>query len=576
MEQAYLRPDKKRQPSFTALVRERFTEELTFGIRAYVQREKRLLIRSSLTKVIVTDVSEDRLYFHALFDCLLSGDGTVSFRGLIADASCAVEGGFHSVLVRDVLPMYDGYRPHAVLPDSLVPSISKEELDRLAEKLIARLYPRSRDCAVPVSPDAAARRLGLQVIERDLGTESGLLGKIFFEDAVTALPAKDGHVIVPVSRGTMLVNTSPDGFYDSRVRAATILHECAHWILHRPAYALRKELDRTYVSSVCRTRSAASGEWTDLRRMEWQADAVASRLLLPEWSARRVAETWLARYSRLPRILKMERVIDRMSRHFGVSRRMAKIRMTELGYPDAESAFAFYEKRKYRIPFENAVRLFGRDPAFTSALASGAYAYIENCFVVLSDRNVYREESGALRLTPYAKAHMDGCCLSFASRRVRKGSACGMLRLSVEEEFFLSGSELGPQELARCTRSVAAILQNLPPSFSETLAAHMKRKRITNEQLAERCLLSDRQIYRFKSTLFPSISLRSAVCLCVGLKLHPLLAEDLIQKAGYRFNSSEEHAAYHMLILSMTGRSIYECNEYLRSAGAKPLGTEEM
>ena len=103
----------------------------------------------------------------------------------------------------------------------------------------------------------------------------------------------------------------------------------------------------------------------------------------------------------------------------------------------------------------------------------------------------------------------------------------------------------------------------------------MKRKGITNEQLAERCLLSDRQIYRFKSELFPRISLRSAVALCIGLRLHPLLAMDLLGKAGYCFNASLEHTAYRMLILTMTNRSIYECNEQLKTIGVKPIGKEE-
>lgn len=575
MEQARAYPCPDAAPSFTALVRKRFFSDLIAAVRRYGQRKHRKYVRSSLSKVTVTDASEDRLYFHALFHCCFSENGAVLWETLIADAVCSTEDGFRSVTVRDVLPVYDGYRPKAVLPDSLVPCVSKAELDRIAEKLAACLYPKALCYAVPVSPDAAAHRLGLRVVEQDLGPSGGLLGKIFFEDGTESIRSGDGPEIVPVPRGTMLVNISPGGFYDRRVRAATILHECVHWVLHRPAYALLKIQNRKYASAVCRGQTAAPAAWTDMDRMEWQADALASRLLLPEWSARHIAETWNRRYAKLPRILRAERVIDRVSRHFGVSRQMAKIRMSELGFSNAESASAGFEKRKHLIPFENAVRELGRDPAFTEALSFGVYAYVENCFVVLDRKNVFRGDDGILRLTPYAKAHMDGCCLSFVSKRVRKYPAKGLLRLTREEEAFLSGSELSPEEFARYTKNVTAILQNLPPSFSETLAAHMKRKGITNEQLAERCLLSDRQIYRFKSELFPRITLRSAVALCIGLRLHPLLAMDLIGKAGYSFNSSLEHTAYRMLLLTMTNRSIYECNEQLKKTGVKPIGKEE-
>ena len=77
MEQARAYPCPDAAPSFTALVRERFFSDLIAAVRRYGQREHRKYVRSSLSKVIVTDVSEDRLYFHALFCCCLSENGAV-------------------------------------------------------------------------------------------------------------------------------------------------------------------------------------------------------------------------------------------------------------------------------------------------------------------------------------------------------------------------------------------------------------------------------------------------------------------------------------------------------------------
>lgn len=119
------------------------------------------------------------------------------------------------------------------------------------------------------------------------------------------------------------------------------------------------------------------------------------------------------------------------------------------------------------------------------------------------------------------------------------------------------------------------ILNSLPANFSETLVAHMKRKGVTIEQLAENCLMSNRQIYRFRQTPYPSITLSQVVSLCIGLKLHPVFSEDLIKKAGFSFNMSPQHKAYHMLILTMSSNSIYECNEYLAQIGIAPIGREE-
>lgn len=170
---------------------------------------------------------------------------------------------------------------------------------------------------------------------------------------------------------------------------------------------------------------------------------------------------------------------------------------------------------------------------------------------------------------------MAECCLAFASRRIHPGMQHGLLRYAIEDETFITGSETSPDDLAKRTKSIMGILNSLPSSFSETLIAHMKRKGVTVEQLAENSLVSDRQIYRFRRTAYPSISLAQVVGLCIGLKLHPVFSEDLIKKAGFSFNMSPQHRAYHMLILTMSSNSIYECNEYLEQIGIAPIGKEE-
>ena len=249
--------------------------------------------------------------------------------------------------------------------------------------------------------------------------------------------------------------------------------------------------------------------------------------------------------------------------------------MEELGYEEAKTAFAFYDKRQHTITFENATRELTRNKSFRETLASGIYAYVDNCFVIRDGKFICRDENDTLHLTSYAKAHMSECCLAFASRRINRAMPYGMLRYNVEDESFITGSGLSAAELARRSQNVSAILQGLPSSFSDTLTAHMARKGFTCEKLAEVSLLSRNSIVRYRKEAFPTISLRSAICLCIGLKLHPLLAADLIQKAGYSFNASREHTAYRMILMSMTNNSLRECNEFLSQMGIKPLGSAE-
>lgn len=204
--------------------------------------------------------------------------------------------------------------------------------------------------------------------------------------------------------------------------------------------------------------------------------------------------------------------------------------------------------------------------------SSAISAYVDGCFVIRDNRFIYRADDGVLHLTPYAKSRLDECSLAFASRRINRGMQYGMLRYSVEDESFIVGTAVSASAFKKQTQTVAGILSSLPASFSETLCAHMKRKGITVEQLAENCQQSPRTIGRYRNAPFPAISLSGVVGLCIGLKLHPMLATDLIRKAGYTLTASPEHSAYQMLILTMSNNSIHECNDFLVKMGIKPMG----
>ncbi len=150
-----------------------------------------------------------------------------------------------------------------------------------------------------------------------------------------------------------------------------------------------------------------------------------------------------------------------------------------------------------------------------------------------------------------------------------------MLLCNEEDEIFITGSGLSASELVKSSRNVTTILQGLPASFSRTLSAHMTRKGVTCERLAEACMLSRNSIFRFKKEEYPRISLPNVICLCIGLKLHPLFSMDMVRKAGYTFNGSFEHTAYQMLLMTMTNNSLFECNDYLCQMGLRPLGRYE-
>jgi len=306
--------------------------------------------------------------------------------------------------------------------------------------------------------------------------------------------------------------------------------------------------------------------------MEWQANALAPRILMPEWSTRMLTDQWIRRMEKLSPKYRMDRIVEKLSCHFEVSRSLARIRLIELGYPDAELGYT--APTQFEIRYADATEEFAQNQKFRDVLASGAYAYVDHRFCLRDSRYISRAEDGALHLTEYAKAHPAECSIGFDVQRRARWANDGMLRDQRKSAQFAEAAT-DVQHLAKTTKDVSRVLQSLPHSFGATLEAHMQRKGVTQEQLAETSLLAVRSIRTYRGTEYPNITLPRVVALCVGLKLHPILAADLIRKAGLCFNQSEEHLAYQILLGTMTHNSIYACNDYLRAVGIPSLGKEE-
>ncbi|HEY0222711.1 MAG TPA: hypothetical protein VGC17_07995 [Lactovum miscens] len=121
-------------------------------------------------------------------------------------------------------------------------------------------------------------------------------------------------------------------------------------------------------------------------------------------------------------------VIDSLAEFFGISRLSAKIRLADVGYPAAVGAFEYIDG-KYLRPYTfkagalkvNQTFSVGLSDAgllpfvnqdFAHTIAFGRYLYVESHFV-LNTPTYLEEYHGLLRLTDYARYHMDECCLIF-------------------------------------------------------------------------------------------------------------------------------------------------------------------
>ncbi len=240
------------------------------------------------------------------------------------------------------------YQPAMLLSPTGVPILSKAQLDRMAEKYIVSYNPDilKLEQSFPAE-EFCESYLKLKVEYQYLSHNGCYLGMAVFSDN-TCIPLYEpsSNSVRPVyfdANTILLENMMVDEMEETRLRF-TQMHECAHQILHANYFRRLSDKDSNN-HTLCRRDDLEKNnvkpfdEWTDLDRMEWQANYLASAFLMPaatvknfcnmlqvqEYYDARTREGWSE-----------QRAFDLaaldLTYAFGVSLMTAKIRLLNLGF----------------------------------------------------------------------------------------------------------------------------------------------------------------------------------------------------------------------------------------------------
>lgn len=516
------------------------------------------------------------------------------------------------------IQVYSKNRGQNNLSEYLVPIIYKEQLDNVAETFLKKYYPEALIEPIPVPAREVAKRMGLEVQEVHITKNCSVFGQVCFSDCEIQYYDEDASEYKPLAakRGTILVD--PNVFFMRNVGSFnnTIIHECVHWDLHKKFFELEKLFNKEAQSIRCQVQEGIRPEKnrTPLDWMEWQANALAPRILMPLKQARQKIEELIEKNKRVLQTDNMadimESVVFELSDFFEVSKQAAKIRMIDLGYTEAIGVFTYVDdhyisnytfersalknNQTFTIGMQDALVEYALNPDFRQLIDSGKYVYVDAHFCVNDTKYIRQNESGYAELTDYARQHIDECCLIFdikARRNDRYGAKyyteCVLFRNILSDTIIEAKYSSSPQNQRTEARAVelkkisneakrtANIMRGLPATFSDTLIAHMDRLEITVEKLEEKSLVNARTIQRMRNDERYQPKLGTIVAVCIGLQLSPVLSADMIRKSGNIFRATEEHIIYQMLLNSHYQNSIYECNEILQANNCRPLTKEE-
>ena len=484
----------------------------------------------------------------------------------------------------------------------LLPILRAKDYERVAHDMLDRYFPENRkaiggDTSV-VEAEELAHRMG-QRIEDVRFADKTIMGQIYYDYGEIDLIDDEGAVYRKRIRpGTILI--SKDNCSSAAVRNSTIVHECCHMYLDRWFFLLQMMAGRPYQAYSSRRKEHRQGihRGTAIEWMEKQCEKLPAFLMMERDDTVCFVDRTMAEHGGVRSPESMRNMIELLAKRNGVSFSMAKFRMIELGYYEAEGireyvngqiipdhgcAGTWPEKVTFTISAQDAAKLACADSAFESALRSGRYRYAEGHFCINDERYCYIDEFKRIRLTYYARNHIDECCLAFKVNGCRmKGEfrQSAVFRKKGETGQYPSGytlaAEPGTEGYGKENSRLVSdsllwmdIYKELDDEFGESIKTIMSRKNLTQETLAAMLGVSPKALYNYLNS--DKVSLPHIIGICVALSLPYFISTELIGNAGYSLCKNKIDFLYRQFLIQSEQISVERCEDILKEQGYPPL-----
>lgn len=560
--------------------------------------------------IYINDTSLKGIDFDIIVNCDISMkewsesyDGELANRWLRIRCCGELDAGIKHLKIKQTLQYEKGSSNEFKNPmsDELVPFIWKDDLDKVAEDFLRRHYPLALEIPQAINPYYLASNMGLEVLKKEITSDCSIFGQIYFQDS----PDNE------IKAGTILIDSNLENIRNLGVINNTIIHECVHWDKHRKAF----ELERAYhqgLSNISTTLSAeqkasktSATDW-----MEWHTQSLTPKIMMPrkmfKLEAEAIVKHLIENSETKDDLDIIEKVIDELAQFFGVSRLSAKIRLVELGYDVAIGAFNFVDgayvpthswkkgflehNQTFSVSVIDAGLQLLSHPELKKNVESGAIIFAESHYCLNEPEYISYDIFGKPILTPYARHHMDECCIVFElSAKVKVGNQtlALMLVLNRDKESDIQFNISYPNEknitveeraeyITSHAQDMLDLMANFPNDLGETLKLLMKWREIKVDKLSEDSQLDVASISRIRSGARENPTLKTIIALCVGMKLPPMLSHKLIENAGYTLRySNKEQMLYEIILGGCGSLNIYDCNKLLVREGFEPLVAEK-
>lgn len=486
----------------------------------------------------------------------------------------------------------------AITNQYLLPIMYADDYAKAGRRMLERYYPEALKTPTAVDGWELAKRMKLQPRRVRFEKGSDIQGRIYFDWTEVTLRNENGAIVKEkIPPMTILINM--DLCPTPEIENSTLIHECCHVFLDLPFFKLQMLSGKPFTSYTSRkkVRRRYKKDNGPIDWMELQAEKLPAYVLMEEQNTRNEIE-------RLLKLKNGERspenifwVVCQLASTFKVSRSMAKYRMIELGYPEAEGVYAYIENMRipdygcsgtwergitYAIALSDVGSLIRESRDFADALQSGRYTYVEGHFCLDVEPYVERTYWQAKRLSAYARHHIEECCISFTVQGRYANTAyedAQAARKTEVKDRYQSRHGFGaePETKARLKENSLFAQDSqvwmklkiaMPDSIGKAVQLILDEKGISQMELAMRLGVS-RTAWR--KWCAERMSLKHIVAICIALDVRADIGMELVRLAGHNFLNNKEHNLLLAMMYETKDLTIVRANEIMRQEKLAPL-----
>ncbi|GHV02274.1 hypothetical protein FACS1894211_13400 [Clostridia bacterium] len=305
--------------------------------------------------------------------------------------------------------------------------------------------------------------------------------------------------------------------------------------------------------------------------MEWQANGIAPKILMPKTPTMRKIKEVADAHGYDPHVPapdKLTAIIDELSAFYAVSKQAAKIRMIELGYPEATEVYNYDSDCTFlsnEITLADAYAEYENNAEFRTLFDVGLFRSVEGYFVI--DAPEYRTESenGGFTLTDYARANLSDCTLRFEyniADLFEFNRKSGVLyrekqRREARPPHDIFAPKINQAVIDKALEQVGALqkeIGELKTFFGETASQTVRRlmesRKWKSSTFAMKTGLNQGLFRKINTVRDKRLELPVVVSICVGLCLPQEISRSLIEQSGHKLRSNSVEDIFYTRVIS--------------------------